>query len=394
LNEELPKDLDKRLTLIFSTETVEPIATSNFIPIALDYIFGLSILNDAPLQGTTLSSHLLALLHPGERHSRGRHNTSKIDRTKVTPLVEADLEQINKLAALPAKDFVFALQGIYHNDQKVAHKLWASLFPSLWAAASDETRKSIEESFPNMPQNPTFLKYFSKLYPNPMQSFLLGFSRCQPAVKIAPQVLTALSRGFNCYHLAIRMLEDQLAASLPSPKSAVLMNLSALYRALNEEDFYTSTAAMNSTLPDTRAVLALEQMNMWHKAQRVLTQAQREYEKGLIPRVPTAELDLWQQHWEESCKKLNQWEVLCEFAKANSRYDLILQASWRLSEWDLLKESLKHFGPNAESAAPKFLQNTGLLAERRVLDMDQPLKNAGSILVNQLSSTVLLDYLC
>lgn len=62
-------------------------------------------------------------------------------------------------------------------------------------------------------------------------------------------------------------------------------------------------------------------------------QAQRDYESGIIKAVPLHELEVWQHHWEESCRKLCQWDILCEYAKANARYDLIVQSAWKLSEW-------------------------------------------------------------
>lgn len=66
---------------------------------------------------------------------------------------------------------------------------------------------------------------------------------------------------------------------------------------------------------------------------QILVQAQKDYEEGMIADIPTYEMENWQAAWEESCKRLNQWDLLNEYGKANSRFDIIQNASWRLGEW-------------------------------------------------------------
>lgn len=316
---------------IFLPETFEQIGQFYFIPHALDMILGL-VDPDALVARGTLSSHLVSLMEAHEKPPRARSKASRFDSAKLTPIIEENAALIAQTSRVTCGDLVSALQGIYHNHHKSAHQLWYTLFPSLWAALNPATQTAILEGLQNFLTSPAFVKQ-NRIRPNFVQTFLTGFLRCNPAVALPVNVMSYCAKTYDCWHIVIRMLENRLISSLPTPPEAVFNNLSLLYRTINEDDYSLGLEFQHSGIQDTRSILAFEMMGLWSKAQRALVQAQRDYERGVIKDVPRHELELWQIHWEESCRKLAQWDILCEYAKANSRYDLVVQSAWKLGEW-------------------------------------------------------------
>lgn len=319
---------------IFVPETFDQIGQFYFIPHALDLLFGL-VPSDSTIRPSALSSHLVPLMDAHDKPPRARAKASRFDAAKVGQIIEENAAFISKVSQISSVDFVWSLQGIYHNHPKAAHRLWITLFPSLWNALSHATQSVIMEGLQGFLSSPTFIKQ-NRLRPNTIQTVLAGFQACSPPVELPASLLSYCAKTFDCWHTVIRILETKLVTQLPNPPQSLFNNLSLLYRSLNEDDYYHGLEAQGSVMQDTRSALAYEQMGLWTKAQRVLTQAQRDYEHGVIKDVPYHELELWQLHWEESCRKLGQWDVLCEFAKANSRYDLVVQSAWKLGEWVFL----------------------------------------------------------
>lgn len=71
--------------------------------------------------------------------------------------------------------------------------------------------------------------------------------------------------------------------------------------------------------------------NFWLK--KVLTSVQQDVSEGLLHDVSEQEQEMWRDQWIECSRRLNQWDLLCEFAKINKRADLLVQTCWKTGEW-------------------------------------------------------------
>ncbi len=70
---------------------------------------------------------------------------------------------------------------------------------------------------------------------------------------------------------------------------------------------------------------------MWDKAQKMYEAAQIKARTGVIP-FSQAEYILWEDHWVICAQKLQQWEILQDFAKHENFQDLLLECAWRNTE--------------------------------------------------------------
>lgn len=63
------------------------------------------------------------------------------------------------------------------------------------------------------------------------------------------------------------------------------------------------------------------------------------------------EFKVWEDHWVQCAKELNQWDLLLEYAnsKGNTNPHLILESAWRVPNWSMMKEALAQ----VESSCPK-----------------------------------------
>ena len=67
-------------------------------------------------------------------------------------------------------------------------------------------------------------------------------------------------------------------------------------------------------------------------------------------RAPEHEQLLWEDRWIQCAKRLNQWDVLLEFAKSDGQNDLVQECAWRMGEWDTLKEALVRHSFSSDNA--------------------------------------------
>jgi transformation/transcription domain-associated protein len=95
-----------------------------------------------------------------------------------------------------------------------------------------------------------------------------------------------------------------------------------------------------SILTETNVGLALEQAGMWDQASYTYETAQNSVRTGSIPFSET-EFCLWEDHWVLAAEKLQQWDILYEFAKGEGNQELMLECAWRTKDWNEQKDTLE-----------------------------------------------------
>lgn len=69
--------------------------------------------------------------------------------------------------------------------------------------------------------------------------------------------------------------------------------------------------------------------------------AQMKARSGSLP-FTEAEYSLWEDHWIVCAEKLQQWDILTDLSKSEGNNELLLECSWRLSDWGTEKESVNN----------------------------------------------------
>jgi transformation/transcription domain-associated protein len=167
--------------------------------------------------------------------------------------------------------------------------------------------------------------------PNVIQSLLEGAAKAWPECKIPPHVLKFEAKTYDAWYTALVQLEN--AAIKPEIDSGLVResNLDALvelYAGLNEDDLFYGTWRRRCLYVETNAALSYEQNGMWDKAQHMYEAAQIKARTGAIP-FSQAEYMLWEDHWVLCATKLQQWEILSDFAKHENFQDLLLECAWK-----------------------------------------------------------------
>ncbi|CAF1588246.1 unnamed protein product, partial [Didymodactylos carnosus] len=151
------------------------------------------------------------------------------------------------------------------------------------------------------------------------------------------------------------------SSSLVDPYQEALNALCELYDQLNEEDYYIGlwlnrcSSSSNKTLSDG---LLYEQIGHFKQAYDCYTQSIKNIESSnqISPDLTSRlcqldEYSLLEKHWIQCTKELNQWDTLLTYCKNNSpnktsgdntNYLLLADCSWKLGNWQLMKETLNH----------------------------------------------------
>ena len=237
---------------------------------------------------------------------------------------------VSELGDIKVRDVIEPLTQLQHLDPNTAHEIWVALFPIYWSATSKEERSDLERGMVSLLTKDYHSRQIDKR-PNVIQSLLESAARAWPECKIPPHVLKFEAKTYDAWYTALVQLEN--AAIKPAIESAAVResNLDALvelYASLQEDDLFYGTWRRRCQFIETNAALSYEQNGMWDNAQKMYEQAQIKARIGAIP-FSQGEYMLWEDHWVVCAQKLQQWDILQEFAKHENFQDLLLECAWR-----------------------------------------------------------------
>lgn len=269
--------------------------------------------------------------------------TIEKDESRDKAMVDSHLESFvanhkkfyQELADVKVRDILEPLAQLQHTDTKVAHKLWVTLFTVCWSVLSKEERIDLEKGMVTLLTREYHQRQLDDR-PNVIQALLEGVVRATPRFKIPPHVMKFLSRTYDAWYTAATSLEQSAINPMVDTPVVRESNLDALveiYAGLQENDLFYGTWRRRCKFVETNAALSYEQQGMWDKAQQLYESAQIKARTGAVP-FSQGEYFLWEDHWLICAQKLQQWEILSDFAKHENFNDLLLEATWRtLENW-------------------------------------------------------------
>ncbi|KAG5959424.1 hypothetical protein E4U57_000715 [Claviceps arundinis] len=237
---------------------------------------------------------------------------------------------VSELGDIKVRHVIEPLIQLQHTDNQLAHQVWVSIFPMYWSATVKDERAELERGMVALLTKDYHSRQIDKR-PNVIQSLVEGAARTGRQCKLPPHVLKFEAQTYDTWYTALVQLEN--AALRPDTESATVResNLDALvelYAALQEDDLFYGTWRRRCQFVETNAGLSYEQNGMWDKAQKLYENAQIKARTGVIP-FSQAEYMLWEDHWVLCAQKLQQWEILQDFAKHENFQDLLLECAWR-----------------------------------------------------------------
>ncbi|KAF1991150.1 hypothetical protein K402DRAFT_389346 [Aulographum hederae CBS 113979] len=241
-----------------------------------------------------------------------------------------------QIADVKVRDLLEPLGQLQHTDDTVAHDIWVALFPLCWSAYPKDDRSDFEKGLVALMTKEHHVRQ-AGARPNCIQTLLEGIVRARPRLKFPSHAMKYIAKTYNAWYPAATYMEESANSPIVDTAATRESNLDALvetYALLSEDDLFYGTWRRRASYVETNAALSYEQNGMWDKAQQMYENAQVKARSGALS-FSQGEYMLWEDHWVICAQKLQQWEILQEFAKHENFIDLHLEATWRNFEmWD------------------------------------------------------------
>ncbi|KAL8838619.1 MAG: hypothetical protein Q9170_002065 [Blastenia crenularia] len=245
------------------------------------------------------------------------------------------------LGEVKVGDIIEPLCQLQHTDPDMAYQFWIALYPLCWSLLTKDDRSDLEKGLITLLTKDYHQRQVDRR-PNVVQALVEGNVRARPRCRIPPHVLKFLSRTYDAWYVAATALEESAInpqIDTPSVRESTLDALVEVYAGLQEDDMFYGTWRRRCKFVETNAALSYEQNGMWDKAQQLYEAAQIKARTGAVP-FSQGEYMLWEDHWVLCAQKLQQWDILSDFAKHENFNDLILESSWRTLEMWAGQENL------------------------------------------------------
>lgn len=296
-----------------------------------------------------------------------------LDRSQMLPqVISKHAEFLDKMREVTTEQFLLATAQLCHMDTNLAESVWLTLFPRLWNILEDQQRTNLSsEITPFITSGSHIIQ--KDCHPSALNTFVEALSRCTPPIQIIPPLMKYIGKSHNLWHRMALGLEQQAFDPTlvkpkreqidcydfepeQSPKNDLMDSLGELYWLLCEEDMWAGLWQKHAHYRETNIAIAYEQQGFFEQAQYAYEQAMNKHKQdsllGPAPFHAQKEMQLWTEHWVRCAKELNQWDQLLEYAR-KGHYDpyLMLESSWHVPDWDVMKEALT----NVEYNCPKEL---------------------------------------
>ncbi|KAI2643463.1 FAT domain-containing protein [Xylaria nigripes] len=325
----LSKTATARLSFVITAQNWDTLAESFWLAQANQLLLGAVEMNaNIQLHHEDFRTLPISLIF-GAYAKDTREPSAMIDDTYETFMIN-HRRFVSEIGEVKLRDVIEPISQLQHVDSNLAHGLWVALFPMFWAATVREEKTDIEKGLVVLLSKDYHTRQMDKR-PNVVQTLLAGASKSWPECKIPPHILKFGAKTFDVWYTAMVQLEK--SAIKPELDSALVREstldaLVELYSSLKEDDLFYGTWRRRCQFVETNAALSYEQNGMWDKAQKLYEAAQIKARTGVIP-FSQGEYMLWEDHWVLCAQKLQQWEILQDFAKHENLQDLLLECAWR-----------------------------------------------------------------
>ena len=347
----LTKTAGARLIYVLTAQNWDTLAETFWLSQAIQLIFGAVEMNSS----IHLHSEDFKMTAPAQFFAKSSNDPRKNDlmlEDQYEDFMSQHRRFVTGLGDVKARDVLEPLCQLQHTDTNVASEIWVALFSLCWSVLSQDDRRDLEKGIVTLLTKDFHQRQLDRR-PNVVQALLEGTVRAKPKCKIPPKVMNYLTRTFDAWYTAAASLEEQAITPLldtPAVRESNLDALVMIYAGLQEDDFFYGTWRRRCKFVETNAALSYEQMGMWDKAQQLYEAAQIKARTGAIP-FSSGEYMLWEDHWVLCAEKLQQWEILQDFAKHENFSDLHLECSWRTNDNWTSAESMEQLGSTIKAVS-------------------------------------------
>ncbi|KAF2646609.1 hypothetical protein P280DRAFT_464812 [Massarina eburnea CBS 473.64] len=325
----LSRTAASRLSYVLASQNWDTLSDSYWLSQVIHLMFG-SVEMNTPAQ-----------LHPEDfklMQATTVFGTYNKDSRIADVMIDDELETLinnhrrfcSQLGDVKIKDIFEPLGHLQHTDSNLAHDIWVAFFPLAWTALTKDDQSDLEKGIVALLTKDYHSRQIDKR-PNCVASMLDAIVQARPRVKFPPHIMKYLARTYNAWYTGAVYMEESAITPIVDTEKLRESNLDALleiYTGLQEDDLFYGTWRRRCQFVESNAALSYEQIGVWDKAQQMYEAAQLKARTSVLP-FSTGEYMLWEDHWVICAQKLQQWEVLSDFAKHENFNDLFLEATWR-----------------------------------------------------------------
>lgn len=325
----LTRTASSRLSYVLASQNWDTLSESYWLSQVIHLMFG-SVEMNAPAH---LHAEDFRLLQPsvvfGTYNKDPRISDVMID-DDLESLVAQHRRFMNSMGDVKIRDIFEPLGHLQHTDNNLAHNIWVAFFPLAWSALTKDDQNDLEKAMVSLLTKDYHTRQMDKR-PNCISTMLEAITHARPRVKFPPHIMKFLARTYSGWYTALVYMEDSAVAPIIDTEKVRESHLDALlelYSSLGEDDLFYGTWRRRCQFIESNAALSYEQCGIWDKAQQMYEAAQIKARTSVLP-FSTGEYMLWEDHWVLCAQKLQQWDILGEFAKHENFNDLYLEATWR-----------------------------------------------------------------
>ncbi|CAG8494971.1 1279_t:CDS:10 [Ambispora gerdemannii] len=333
LDQSISNRLNNRLRYIIEIQNWESVGSYFWLHQAVDILLG-AISRNKPILPPAYGLRTKSLSNLFNNCVDDSSSDSFIVTTELEDCLQKHRQFLTENSKSTVADLLIPLKQIHHLSDQVAYRFWVDLFPVCWSSISQKDRQRLHKNF---------IAFLSKEYhnlqaefrPNCIQAILEGIARCSHQIKLPPYLIMYLGKTHGAWHIALEILQQYTLNTQKDDdefKEKTLDALADLYSSLSEDDMAAGLWRRRSIRLETNTALSHEQCGMWVDAQLVYENAQLKGRSAVMS-FTEPEYLLWEDHWLDCSQKLQQWEVLTDFAKNEGNTELLLECAWRLSDW-------------------------------------------------------------
>ncbi|PSN44253.1 Transcription-associated protein 1 [Blattella germanica] len=236
-------------------------------------------------------------------------------KADLAHLILRQCKMLESIRSTRTVQFLFATAQLCHMDTALAERVWLDMFPRVWSIL-------------------VLMKYLGKSH-NLWHRMTLNLEQL------------AFEHGNNSQLKTKRDVADCYEFEpVVNPQQEILDSLSDMYSLLCEEDMWSGLWQKHAHYRETNVAIAYEQQGFFEQAQGAyevaMSKLRNDFSSNPAPGHIQSELRLWEEHWVRCSKELNQWDLLLDYGRDKSINNpfLILESSWRVPDWSLMKEAL------------------------------------------------------
>jgi hypothetical protein len=259
----------------------------------------------------------------------------------------------------PATLLIESLCELSYINPAVGDAIWQGFLQSHWGFSSDHVRQSLchelschisRHDYINLswPSHPIYQNNF--LPTNIPAQLMQTFLALSPQAEFSYEFLGAVGSGYGFWHESCQRLMTILDSN-QFPRSKVDHLLKILMSTLSDIGDIDSIRALSykySLLPATKKMFSYESYANYSEEQKVVIQAIKSwpdtYEdvKTIVDSVEPFEVEVWEERWIDSAKKLSQWNIVSDYCEISQLPALGMEAASMKCDWATVKKIRTH----------------------------------------------------